>query len=132
MPYSIWGEVWPALIYIFIYRERERERDTPPGILYTVFIFIISIYYLYIISVLAAAKLGFGSYIQYTIYYVIYLIYYILYIIHYALYVIYSIMYTINTNTHKHKPEHNYSRNPRPWSLGCHQQTGSQKKKLGQ
>ena len=31
---SIWGEVWPALIYIYIYTERERERDTPPGILY--------------------------------------------------------------------------------------------------
>ena len=52
------------------------------------------------------------------------------------LYIIYYIMYIINTNTHKHKPEHNYSRNPRPWSLlECHQKTGkcwSQMKKWGQ
>jgi hypothetical protein len=35
---SIWGEVWPALIYIYIYiyRERERERYTSRYIIYGV------------------------------------------------------------------------------------------------
>ena len=131
MPYSIWGEVWPALIYIFIYieRERERERYTSWYIIYGIYI-----YYIYILSI---HYIGFGScqtrvWQLYTVYNILCNIFNILYIIHYALYVIYYIMYTINTNTHKHKPEYNYSRNPRPWSLGCHQQTGSQKKKLGQ